>query len=60
MTPEQMQALMDWVEAKAILTNERGGAEENGEERAREDLLSAFGLRQNRYDIIVKSEDNLP
>lgn len=44
MTEEQLEALMAWVEAKACLLIEAGGAEEMAEERTRDDLYAAFGL----------------
>lgn len=56
MTLEQLNALMLWVEAKASLIKEPGGAEENEEERTREDLYEAFGFYTDARGIVRKIE----
>lgn len=56
MTPEQMTALIQWVEAKIALAADGGGAEEMGEMNAREHLLAMFDLMEDRYSNIVKIE----
>ncbi len=57
LTPEQMAALIRWVDAKIELAMDKGGAEEMLEMNTREDLLSAFGLMEDRYANIVKIGD---